>query len=38
MEIASKQAGYYPLMSIMFINSFIDLGHKITLQNAIFKV
>ncbi|MCY4044427.1 MAG: MFS transporter [Cellvibrionales bacterium] len=25
-------------MSIMFINSFIDLGHKITLQNAIFKV
>ncbi len=33
-----KIQGLAPLMSIMFINSFIDLGHKITLQNTIFKV
>ncbi len=37
-KLQQKIIGLSPLMGIMFINSFIDLGHKITLQNTVFKV
>ncbi|NDD66384.1 hypothetical protein EBZ35_01860, partial [bacterium] len=30
--------GFRSLIAIVFLNSFIDLGHKTVLQNAIFKV
>lgn len=30
--------GFKPLIAIVFLNSFIDLGHKTVLQNTIFKV
>ena len=33
-----KTGGFVPLATIMFLNAFIDLGHKITIQNTIFKL
>lgn len=33
-----KTPGFVPLAVIMFLNAFIDLGHKITIQNTIFKL
>jgi acyl-[acyl-carrier-protein]-phospholipid O-acyltransferase/long-chain-fatty-acid--[acyl-carrier-protein] ligase len=32
----SKTFNYYLIM--LFLNSFVDLGHKITIQNTVFKV
>lgn len=30
--------GFFPLLALIFLNAFIDLGHKITVQNTIFKL
>jgi acyl-[acyl-carrier-protein]-phospholipid O-acyltransferase/long-chain-fatty-acid--[acyl-carrier-protein] ligase len=32
-----KLAGFVPYMLIVFLNATVDLGHKIILQNTIFK-
>ncbi len=29
--------GFLPYMTILFLNAFVDLGHKIIIQNTIFK-
>lgn len=31
-------AGYWPYVLMLFINAFVDLGHKIVIQNTIFKI
>lgn len=33
-----KLAGALPFLLIVFLNAFVDLGHKITIQNTVFKV
>lgn len=33
-----KIAGALPFLVIVFLNAFVDLGHKITIQNTVFKV
>lgn len=30
--------GYLPYIAIVFLNAFVDLGHKIVIQNTLFKV
>ncbi|MGE0486932.1 MAG: acyl-[ACP]--phospholipid O-acyltransferase [Gammaproteobacteria bacterium] len=30
--------GFLPLVSIAFLNAFVDLGHKVIVQNTVFKV
>ena len=30
-------AGFIPFISVVFLNAFVDLGHKITIQNTLFK-
>tara|TARA_R110001592_G_scaffold363043_1_gene679588 strand:+ start:70615 stop:73743 length:3129 start_codon:yes stop_codon:yes gene_type:complete len=32
-----KQKGFIPYITVVFLNAFVDLGHKIVIQNAIFK-
>jgi acyl-[acyl-carrier-protein]-phospholipid O-acyltransferase/long-chain-fatty-acid--[acyl-carrier-protein] ligase len=32
-----KIAGFLPFLGIAFINAFVDLGHKVTIQNIVFK-
>ena len=32
-----KQKGFFPYITVVFLNAFVDLGHKIVIQNAIFK-
>ena len=32
-----KQKGFIPYINVVFLNAFVDLGHKIVIQNAIFK-
>ncbi|MEE4145219.1 MAG: MFS transporter, partial [Halieaceae bacterium] len=29
--------GFIPYLTVVFLNAFVDLGHKIVIQNAIFK-
>ena len=29
--------GFLPYVAMLFLNAFVDLGHKITIQNTIFK-
>ena len=29
--------GFLPYVSMLFLNAFVDLGHKITIQNTVFK-
>src|SRR5210317_1151446 len=29
--------GFIPYITVVFLNAFVDLGHKIVIQNAIFK-
>ena len=29
--------GFLPFVAMMFLNAFVDLGHKITIQNTLFK-
>jgi len=33
-----KIQGFLPYITIVFLNAFIDLGHKIIIQNTIFKI
>ena len=33
-----SMAGFMPFLSIAFLNAFTDLGHKIVIQNTLFKV
>ncbi|WP_407933536.1 hypothetical protein, partial [Helicobacter typhlonius] len=33
-----KITGFLPFIVVAFINAFMDLGHKITIQNTIYKV
>lgn len=33
-----KIIGATPYLAVVFLNAFVDLGHKITIQNTIFKV
>ncbi len=30
--------GFKPYLLVLFLNAFVDLGHKITIQNTLFKV
>ena len=32
-----KTQGFIPYITVVFLNAFVDLGHKIVIQNAIFK-
>ncbi len=32
-----KIVGFLPYILVIFLNAFVDLGHKIIIQNAIFK-
>jgi len=34
----TKTAGSWPFFAAVFLNAFVDLGHKITVQNTIFKL
>ena len=38
MKTLFKIAGFTPFILIVFLNAMTDLGHKITLQNTVFKV
>ena len=33
-----KTTGFFAFISLIFLNAFVDLGHKIIIQNTIFKV
>ncbi len=33
-----KNKGFLPYIAVVFLNAMVDLGHKITIQNTIFKV
>lgn len=33
-----KRAGTLPFLAAVFLNAFVDLGHKIVIQNTVFKV
>jgi len=33
-----KLKGVLPYLTVVFLNAFVDLGHKITIQNTIFKI
>ena len=33
-----KIKGLYPYIIVVFLNAFTDLGHKIIIQNTVFKV
>ena len=30
--------GFFPFILIIFLNAFVDLGHKIVIQNTVFKI
>jgi acyl-[acyl-carrier-protein]-phospholipid O-acyltransferase/long-chain-fatty-acid--[acyl-carrier-protein] ligase len=38
MDKLLKLKGFIPFVLIIFLNAFIDLGHKILIQNTIFKI
>lgn len=38
MKKLHKLTGALPYLVIVFLNAFVDLGHKITIQNTVFKV
>ncbi|MCU7918113.1 MAG: acyl-[ACP]--phospholipid O-acyltransferase [Candidatus Thiodiazotropha sp. (ex Epidulcina cf. delphinae)] len=38
MEKLLRLAGFIPFILIIFLNAFIDLGHKILIQNTVFKI
>lgn len=38
MEPLAKVRGMLPYLLAMFLNAFVDLGHKIIIQNTIFKI
>ncbi|MBF8270365.1 MAG: acyl-CoA synthetase (AMP-forming)/AMP-acid ligase II [Gammaproteobacteria bacterium] len=33
-----KIAGFLPYTAMIFLNAFVDLGHKIVIQNTVFKI
>jgi len=33
-----KFRGFFPYIAMVFLNAFVDLGHKIIIQNTVFKV
>lgn len=38
MTIFTRFNGFLPYILIVFLNAFVDLGHKIIIQNTIFKI
>lgn len=38
MSQSSSRLGLTRYLSVLFLNAFVDLGHKITIQNTVFKV
>jgi len=38
MDKLIKLTGFLPFILIIFLNAFVDLGHKILIQNTVFKV
>jgi acyl-[acyl-carrier-protein]-phospholipid O-acyltransferase/long-chain-fatty-acid--[acyl-carrier-protein] ligase len=38
MDKLSRLTGFIPYILIVFLNAFVDLGHKILIQNTVFKV
>jgi acyl-[acyl-carrier-protein]-phospholipid O-acyltransferase/long-chain-fatty-acid--[acyl-carrier-protein] ligase len=33
-----RTRGFVPYLAVVFLNAFVDLGHKIVIQNTIFKI
>ncbi|BFM06199.1 acyl-[ACP]--phospholipid O-acyltransferase [Halioxenophilus aromaticivorans] len=38
MQSLRKLTGFMPYLLVVFLNAFVDLGHKVTIQNTILKV
>ena len=38
MNLLFKTTGFFAFISMIFLNAFVDLGHKIIIQNTVFKV
>jgi acyl-[acyl-carrier-protein]-phospholipid O-acyltransferase/long-chain-fatty-acid--[acyl-carrier-protein] ligase len=38
MDKLFKLTGFVPFILIIFLNAFVDLGHKILIQNTVFKI
>jgi acyl-[acyl-carrier-protein]-phospholipid O-acyltransferase/long-chain-fatty-acid--[acyl-carrier-protein] ligase len=38
MDKLFKLTGFMPFILIIFLNAFVDLGHKILIQNTVFKI
>ncbi|GGJ98623.1 acyl-[ACP]--phospholipid O-acyltransferase [Pseudomonas matsuisoli] len=38
MDKLHRMPGAWPFLIAMFINAFVDLGHKIVIQNTVFKI
>ncbi len=38
MDKLFKLTGFTPFLLVLFLNAFIDLGHKILIQNTVFKI
>ena len=38
MSLLFKKTGFIPFIAMIFLNAFVDLGHKIIIQNTIFKI
>ena len=38
MDKLFKLTGFIPFILIIFLNAFVDLGHKILIQNTVFKI
>ena len=38
MDNLFKLRGFLPFITIIFLNAFVDLGHKILIQNSLFKL
>ncbi|MCW8884012.1 MAG: MFS transporter, partial [Motiliproteus sp.] len=38
MKTLLRISGFLPFICIVFLNAFVDLGHKIIIQNTVFKV
>lgn len=38
MDKIFKTSGFLPFITIIFLNAFVDLGHKIVIQNTVFKI
>lgn len=37
MNFLFRIAGFFPYLCVLFLNAFVDLGHKIIIQNTVFK-